>query len=102
VQNKVLEAMAMAKAVVASPQALEGIEAIPGEHLLTASTRAEWAEAIVHLHENPAHRQRLGSAARRFVEAHHRWANCLEPMSELLGIGPVHANGSHASSNDQR
>src|SRR5215469_6834947 len=34
VQNKVLEAMSMAKPVVATPQALEGIDARPGRELL--------------------------------------------------------------------
>jgi sugar transferase (PEP-CTERM/EpsH1 system associated) len=36
IQNKVLEAMAMATAVVVSPQALEGIDAEPGSELLLA------------------------------------------------------------------
>ncbi|MFI4859055.1 MAG: TIGR03087 family PEP-CTERM/XrtA system glycosyltransferase, partial [Phycisphaerales bacterium JB063] len=36
VQNKVLEAMACGRPVVCTPQAARGIDATPGEHLLTA------------------------------------------------------------------
>src|SRR5262249_23559094 len=38
VQNKVLEALAMARATVASPSALEGLAAQPGIHVLAASS----------------------------------------------------------------
>src|SRR5205814_4572832 len=38
VQNKVLEALAMSKATVASPQSLAGFRVEPGVHLLAAST----------------------------------------------------------------
>jgi sugar transferase (PEP-CTERM/EpsH1 system associated) len=89
-QNKVLEAMAMGKVVVASPEALQGIDATPGVHVIKASTQVEWIDAVVELDKNPALRRRIGTAARQYVEENHRWTTCLEPMSELLGIGPVH------------
>src|SRR3546814_11040439 len=41
VQNKLLEAMAMARPVVASAAAATGIDAVPGEHLLVADARSE-------------------------------------------------------------
>jgi sugar transferase (PEP-CTERM/EpsH1 system associated) len=86
VQNKVLEALATARATVASPAALCGVLAQPGEHLLAASTPAEWAEAVLNLFENPELRARLGSAGRRFVEQRHRWERCLEPLADLIGL----------------
>ena len=42
IQNKVLEAMAMAKPVIVSPQALEGISAQAGRDLLLASDASEF------------------------------------------------------------
>jgi polysaccharide biosynthesis protein PslH len=85
-QNKVLEALAMSKAVVASPPALAALHVQPGVHLLSASSAAEWAEAVLHLlHEEPLRRQ-LGLAGRRYVEEHHHWDRCLEPFGELLGL----------------
>jgi sugar transferase (PEP-CTERM/EpsH1 system associated) len=86
VQNKVLEALAMAKAVVASPQALAGISAKPGIHLLSANSSTDWVEHILHLWRDDSMRARFGKAGRSFVEKNHRWEVCLEAFSELLGL----------------
>jgi sugar transferase (PEP-CTERM/EpsH1 system associated) len=86
VQNKVLEALAMGKAVVASPEALEGLGTEPGVHALAASTAEEWADAVSALFGDESLRRRLGTAARRYVEEHHRWETCLEPFGALLGL----------------
>jgi sugar transferase (PEP-CTERM/EpsH1 system associated) len=86
VQNKVLEAMAMEKSVVVSPAALEGLAAKPGVHLVTASTQSEWVGAIQCLLADADMRQCLGGAARLYVEEHHRWARCLDPLSALLDL----------------
>jgi sugar transferase (PEP-CTERM/EpsH1 system associated) len=87
VQNKLLEALAMGKAAVATPQALKALKAEPGVHLLAAESAREWQEAILLLLNDPALRQRLGSAGRRFVEENHHWDKCLEPLSYLLKNG---------------
>jgi sugar transferase (PEP-CTERM/EpsH1 system associated) len=47
VQNKVLEAMAMARPVVASPQAAEGIRAEAGRDYLLAKGEADFAAAVL-------------------------------------------------------
>ena len=93
VQNKVLEAMAMEKAIIASPAALEGLEAKAGVHMLTASTITEWIGAIRCLFADADLRQRLGGAARLFVEDHHRWARCLGLFGSLMDLPkePAHA-----------
>jgi sugar transferase (PEP-CTERM/EpsH1 system associated) len=85
-QNKVLEALAMGKAVVASPESLKGIGAIAGEHLLAAKSPDEWVDAIEQLFDNAALRAQLGSAGRRYVETHHDWDRCLEPFAALLSL----------------
>jgi hypothetical protein len=36
------------------------------------------------LMDNPGLRRQLGQAGRRFVEEHHRWDRCLEPLGRLL------------------
>jgi sugar transferase (PEP-CTERM/EpsH1 system associated) len=87
VQNKVLESLAMGKATVASPAPLAGLRAEPGRHLLCADSADEWVEAILRLFTDPALRQRLGSAGRRYTEEHHCWERCLEPFADLLGLG---------------
>jgi glycosyltransferase involved in cell wall biosynthesis len=86
VQNKVLEALAMGKAAVVSPQALAGLRARPGEHLLSATGAAEWVTAVDRLLGDAELRGRLGRAGRQYVEQYHRWDVCLEPLADLLGL----------------
>ena len=86
IQNKVLEAMAMGRAVVASPQALEGITHDPGVHAVAARTPDDWVAAIVRLHGDATDRQRLGMAARAMVERCYTWEKCLAPVDDLLGL----------------
>jgi sugar transferase (PEP-CTERM/EpsH1 system associated) len=83
IQNKVLEAMAMEKAVVASPAAFEGIEAEPGRDLVLAAP-AEQAAAIRHLLAHPAKAREIGKAARRRMLAAYRWNARLAGLDELV------------------
>ncbi len=86
VQNKVLEAMAMAKAVVAAPPALAALGTESGVHLLSASTPQEWVGAVSAVFTDAPLRQALSSAARQYVEQHHHWEHCLQPL--LAAIFP--------------
>lgn len=85
-QNKVLEALAMAKATVASPQALAALRVDDGVHLLSAATIEDWVSSVVGLLDDASWRQRLGAAGRDYVETHHHWDRCLLPFAELLGL----------------
>jgi sugar transferase (PEP-CTERM/EpsH1 system associated) len=85
-QNKVLEALAMGKAVIASPPALAALRVRPGRHCLRASSHAGWIKGVTRLLRDESHRLRLGSAGRRYVEEHHDWDRCLEPLGELLSL----------------
>jgi glycosyltransferase involved in cell wall biosynthesis len=96
VQNKVLEALAMGRAAVVSPQALAGIRADDGVHLLSASSPAEWTSSILGLLDDAEWRQRLGAAGRAFVETHHNWERCLLPFSDLLGLEAFSTRGQAA------
>jgi polysaccharide biosynthesis protein PslH len=87
VPNKLLEALAMGKAVVASLESLKGLKAEPGVHVLAAESPSEWQEKIDRLLNDPTLRRRLGSAGRRYVETHHRWEKCLDPLAHLLKNG---------------
>jgi sugar transferase (PEP-CTERM/EpsH1 system associated) len=87
-QNKVLEALAMGKATVASPPALAALRVEPGVHLLEASSPAEWVAAVLRLLDDAGLRRRLGAAGRHFVERNHHWDRCLDPFQSLLGLTP--------------
>jgi sugar transferase (PEP-CTERM/EpsH1 system associated) len=83
-QNKVLEATAMGVPVVASERVAGGVDAIPGEHFLVASTPAEHAEAILRLLRNPAERDRFARAGRARMLSHHSWHGSMERLSAQL------------------
>jgi len=80
VQNKVLEAMALGKAVVASPPALNALSVTPGREVLRAESASDWLNAICHLLDSPSRRRELGDTARAYVERHHHWNECLAPL----------------------
>ncbi|MFP5431935.1 MAG: glycosyltransferase, partial [Alphaproteobacteria bacterium] len=84
IQNKVLEAMAMARPVVASPQAAEGIDAQDEMHFLIAANPAEEAAKINALLADPARAAQLGIAARARMEARYRWSATLAQLPDLL------------------
>jgi sugar transferase (PEP-CTERM/EpsH1 system associated) len=70
---KLLEAMAMAKPVVATRLGAEGYPVTDGRELVLADTPAEFAQAVVALLNSPARRAELGQAARVFVERRYDW-----------------------------
>ena len=72
-QNKLLEALAMGKALVATPEANEGIQAPAGEALLHAREPASCAAAVLDLLGDAPRRRALGLAGRAFVEARWTW-----------------------------
>lgn len=84
VQNKVLEAMAMARPVVASPAAFEGIDAVAGRDLFVAEGERESAAAILRLLDDPELATRTGQAARARMCARYAWDRQLEPLEALV------------------
>jgi sugar transferase (PEP-CTERM/EpsH1 system associated) len=82
IQNKVLEAMAMATPVVVSPQALEGIDAEPGTELVLADGAAAFVEAVSNLLSRQANA--MGRAARAKVERQYSWPSNLACIGERL------------------
>ncbi|KEQ54014.1 TIGR03087 family PEP-CTERM/XrtA system glycosyltransferase [Sphingobium chlorophenolicum] len=92
IQNKVLEAMAMARPVVASPQAAEGIDAQDEEHLQIAADPAQEAEKIIALLSDKDRAGRLGRAARARMEERYRWSATLAGLPEMLLGSPLPAD----------
>lgn len=82
IQNKVLEAMAMATPTVVSPQALEGIDAVPGAELAVAGDAPAWIETLRPLLARRHHE--MGRAARARVEHHYSWPSNLACIEERL------------------
>ena len=94
VQNKVLEAMAMARPVVATTAALAGIEAEPGADLLAADDPEAFANSVDLLLSDETRRRQLGARARQLVEQRYAWPSRLRALDDLLTI----CSGAHAGS----
>ena len=92
VQNKVLEAMAMAKPVLASPQAAEGIEARVGAELLVVSDATEFVGQASRLLEDD-HAAAAGAVGRARVLASYAWEKSTTLFEILLMRGTGGAAG---------
>jgi glycosyltransferase involved in cell wall biosynthesis len=70
---KILEALAMGKAVVSTTVGAEGLPLVPGTHFVRADEPGDFARAVVSLLGDAEYRKRLGSAGRKLVEERYSW-----------------------------
>ncbi len=82
IQNKVLEAMAMGRPVVASPQAFEGVRAAAGRDLLVADGAKAMCSGITEMLAG-AH-PGLGAAARAAMLRSYAWPATLAKLDAIL------------------
>ncbi|HTJ89164.1 MAG TPA: TIGR03087 family PEP-CTERM/XrtA system glycosyltransferase [Acidocella sp.] len=82
IQNKVLEAMAMARPVVVSTEALTGIDATPGYDLIVADNAPDMVKAISDVLDLK-HGQ-LGRNARRTIYEIYSWPAALSRLDDML------------------
>ncbi len=80
---KILEAMAMGKAVVATRLGAEGFPVTDGQELLLADTPDDFAAAVVALLGAPERRAELGRVARDFVERRYDWRVIVPRLEEV-------------------
>jgi polysaccharide biosynthesis protein PslH len=95
-QNKILESMAMGVPVVCSRQAGGGVDAVPGDHLLTADSADAYVAAIMSLVEFPSKRSNLAAAGRARVLSNHSWASSMRRLEEMLNRMHGGRRESHA------
>ncbi len=83
IKNKILEAWSMQKPVVATSISCEGIDIEPGQDILVADDRHDFARQVVTLLGDRELRSRLGSNGRAKVERAYSWdsrARMIEDM----------------------
>ena len=85
VQNKVLEAMAMARPVLLTKQAATGIDGVNGEHFVVADADGTaFAKQVEQLFAGADRRRKLGAAARDFVLDRMGWQAVHEQLAGIV------------------
>ncbi len=85
IKNKVLQAMAMEKGIVATPLSMDGIpQAVDEEHVLIAEGPEALAERTCRLLDNPEEAAALGRRAGECIRQHYTWPAIVRELYELL------------------
>ncbi len=81
---KILEALAMGKAVVSTAVGAEGLAVTPGENILLADRPQAFADSVERLLADPSLGVRLGTSGRELVETHYEWDRLADKLEEFL------------------
>jgi len=88
---KIVEAMAMGKAIVSTTLGAEGIEAVPGRDLLVEDQPAAFADAVSRLLVEPAIAARIGQSARQLAVESYAWSGAARALEgfhrRILEVG---------------
>ncbi len=83
IKNKILEAMAMQTAVVATPLSCDGINVTHGKDVILARNASEVRKAAIHLLENHELRARIAAAGRALIEEQYTWRRVADAYEML-------------------
>lgn len=89
VKNKILEILYAKKAILTTPLANEGIDAVHGRDLLLCNTAEEFQREADRLLKSPPERSRLGEAGHRWVATRFLWESILPDFEGVL-TGSTH------------
>ena len=80
---KILDALAMGKAIVADPISCEGIDVVDGESVLLAETPDEYVDCVKRLFDDAALLQKLGNNGRKLILDKYSFINIGKKLSDL-------------------
>jgi polysaccharide biosynthesis protein PslH len=81
---KIVEAMAMGKAIVSTTLGAEGIEAVPGRDILIADEPAIFANSVSRLLTEPGLAAQIGNSARQLSEARYAWSSAARALESFF------------------
>lgn len=91
IKNKILQAWAMAKPVVATPIAVGGLQARHGDNIAIARRAATFAAEVVQLLRDPVRRRELGKRGRDTVLARYTWQEQASRLEAVFAGASHHA-----------
>jgi glycosyltransferase involved in cell wall biosynthesis len=68
---KIIEGMALGKAIVSTAQGAEGIKCKHNENIVIASNEADFAKAVLNLVNNPQKAEEIGARAQKLAKEHY-------------------------------
>jgi polysaccharide biosynthesis protein PslH len=80
---KIVEAMAMGKAIVSTKLGAEGIEAVRGRDLLVEDEPAAFADAVNRLLAEPGLATRIGQSARQLAVERYAWSGAARALESF-------------------
>jgi len=81
---KILDAMAMKKAIVSTTVGAEGLEVTDGENIILADTPEDFANKICTIMEDGELRHRLGENGRKLVEEKYGWDSIGRKLDDFI------------------
>ena len=82
---KILEALAMEKAVVSTTIGCEGLQLTPDKDILVADEPEKFAQLVIQLAQDEKFRRQLGKSGRKRVEEKYDWRSIGKHLNELYG-----------------
>jgi glycosyltransferase involved in cell wall biosynthesis len=80
---KIVEAMAMGKAIVSTTLGAEGIEAVKGRDILIEDKPEDFADAVIRLLAEPELAARIGRSARRLAVERYSWSEAARALEDF-------------------
>ncbi|MGE5048778.1 MAG: glycosyltransferase family 4 protein [Deltaproteobacteria bacterium] len=80
---KIVEGMAMSKAIVSTSLGAEGIDAVPGRDILIEDQPAAFAAAVLKLLGDPALAARMGQAGRKLAVERYSWSGAADTLERF-------------------
>lgn len=98
IKNKLLEAAAMGRPIVATPHAVKGLHLPSGQVITLCDTPRQWVDTLRRLWSDAPHRHRLGAAGRQWVEKHHTWDGAARQLLDWTNsLRPADRGAPHTS-----
>jgi glycosyltransferase involved in cell wall biosynthesis len=83
---KIVEAMAMGRAIVSTSLGAEGIEAVPGRDILIEDQPPAFADAVSRLLAEPGLAERIGQSARQLAVDRYSWSEAARGLENFYRL----------------
>lgn len=84
VRVKIIEGMALGKAIVATDTAVEGVDVNNGKNILLANSAQNFANAIIGLLKHPEAVNEIGAKASAFIDSNYRSAVVIKKLESFI------------------